>query len=612
METKSKEKIGLFAALRNNIYVMKLGSQISPSRLIHALVMKIFYYFDWIFFSAYFLKYIVNALDTGESIEKILLFILICGLIFFFINLYWDYVENVVVPLTDAKIYHGVYQKLYKKARNVELRCYENADFYNRYTMALDDAGTKITMIVDSFFGIFTGAVGVVIVFYAMYEIAPLSVLFIISPMIGNFVFGAVWNRLLVERYQENVPNDKVINYVKRVMYLSDYAKEIRLSNIFRLLKRQYRNATENSMNLTEQYAFKTAVMEFLKNELTFTVIFEGVMFYAVYENLVTKQISLAELTVMTSLMVSATWILIDLFEDIMNMVKNGMFINNLRTFLEYKEEIPEDHDGLMADRPFEILEFENVSFSYQEEKTIKNLSFTIKKGEAVALVGHNGAGKSTIIKLILRYYDPTSGVIRLNGVDIREYNLRSYRKLFATAFQDVCILGMSVKDNILLGEKATPESEERIVMALKKAGIYKRIERLPKGICTMMTKEFDEEGVVLSGGESQKLAVARAFYRRCPVKIFDEPSSALDPIAEYELFQSIMQERGENTMIFISHRLSSVKNVDHVLMLEHGQLIEQGTHKELLQKEGSYATMYRKQARNYQAIDDSVEEMAL
>lgn len=110
----------------------------------------------------------------------------------FFINLYRDYVENVVVPLTDAKIYHGVYQKLYKKARNVELRCYENADFYNRYTMALDDAGTKITMIVDSFFGIFTGAAGVVIVFYAMYEIAPLSVLFIISPMIGNFVFGAV------------------------------------------------------------------------------------------------------------------------------------------------------------------------------------------------------------------------------------------------------------------------------------------------------------------------------------------------------------------------------------------------------------------------------------
>lgn len=611
IKIKSKENIGLFAALHNNIYVMKLGSELSPSRVIHALFMKIFYYFDWIFFSAFFLKYIVNALDIGEAIENIFLFILVCGVVFFCINLYRDYVDNVVVPLTDAKIYHGVYLRLYKKARNVELRCYENADFYNRYTMALDDAGTKITTIVDSFFGIFTGAAGVVIVFYAMYEIAPLSVLFIISPMIGNFVFGAVWNRLLVERYQENVPNDKVINYVKRVMYLSDYAKEIRLSNIFRLLKRQYQKATECSMNLADKYAFKTAVMEFIKSELTFTVIFEGVMFYAVYENIVTKQISLAGLTVMTSLMVSATWILIGLFENIMNMVKNGMFISNLRTFLEYEEEIPEDYDGLMADQPFEMLEFEHVSFSYQKEETIKNISFTINKGESIALVGHNGAGKSTIIKLMLRLYDPTSGVIRLNGVDIREYNLRSYRKMFATAFQDVCLFGMTVKDNILLGEKATPENEERVVEALKKAGVYERIERIPQGINAMMTKEFDDEGTVLSGGESQKVAVARAFYRTCPIKIFDEPSSALDPIAEYELFQSIMQNGRQNAMVFISHRLSSVKNADYVLMLEHGQIIERGTHKELMNKEGSYAAMYKKQAMNYFAVD-SVESMAL
>lgn len=611
MKTESKESMGLFAALRNNIYAMQLGSEISHSRVLHALFVKLFHYFEWIFFSAYFLKYIVNALDTGQDAKSIFMFILICGAVFFGINLYRDYVENVVVPLTNAKIYHGVYLRLYKKARNVELRCYENADFYNRYTMAMDDAGEKVTTIIDSFFGIFTGAVGVVIVFYAMFEIAPLSVLFIISPMIGNFVFGAVWNRLLVERYQENAPNDKVIHYVNRMMYLSDYAKEIRLSNVFRLLTRQYQDATGRSMDLADKYAFKTAVMEFLKNLFTFTVIFEGVLFYAVYENLVTKQISLAELTVMTSLMVSATWILIDLFQDIMNMVKNGMFISNLRTFLEYQEEIPEDQDGVMADQPFERLEFDHVSFSYQKEETIKDLSFTIQKGESIALVGHNGAGKSTIIKLMLRLYDPTGGVIRLNGVDIREYNLRSYRKLFATAFQDVCLFGMTVKDNILLGEKATAQSEERVVEALKKAGIYERIERLPKGIDTMMTKEFDEEGAVLSGGESQKVAVARAFYRTCPVKIFDEPSSALDPIAEYELFRSMLQDGKQNTMIFISHRLSSVKNADYVLMLENGRINERGTHRELMQKKGSYASMYQKQAMNYLAVD-SVEGMEL
>ncbi|MCM1126995.1 MAG: ABC transporter ATP-binding protein/permease [Lachnospiraceae bacterium] len=611
MKTQSKDKISFGQAVRNNIYVMRLGNEISKSRVIHAFITKVFYYFEWIFFSAYFLKYIVNALDTGKDAESIFLFILLCGVLFFAINLYRDYMENVIVPLTDTRIYHGVYLRLYRKARNVELRCYENADFYNKYTMAIDDAGTKVSAIIDSFWGILTGIVAVAVVFYSMVEIAPLSVLFIISPLVGNFLFGAAWNRLLVERYQENVPNDKVINYVNRIMYLVDYAKEIRLSNVFRLLTRQYRDAVKGSMDLADKYAFKTALMEFLKNEFTFTVIFEGVLFYAIYENIVTKRISLAELTVMTSLMVSATWILIGLFDNIMNMVKNGMFISNLRTFLEYKEEIPEDQDGMMADAEFESLEFDHVSFAYQQEETIHDLCFTIRKGEVTALVGHNGAGKSTIIKLMLRLYDPTKGVIRLNGVDIRKYNLRSYRKLFAAAFQDVCLFGMTVRDNILMGDEGTPEEEARVIEALTKAGVYQRIQQLPHGIHTMMTKEFDEDGVVLSGGESQKVAVARAFYRKCPVKIFDEPSSALDPIAEYELFQSMMEDGKQNAMIFISHRLSSVKKADCVLMLERGRIIERGNHRELMELQGSYAEMYQKQAMNYLAVD-SVEGMAL
>ena len=143
-----------------------------------------------------------------------------------------------------------------------------------------------------------------------------------------------------------------------------------------------------------------------------------------------------------------------------------------MRVFLEYEEKIPEDQDGIPADEPFETLEFDHVSFSYQEEETIRELCFTIKKGESIALVGHNGAGKSTLIKLMLRLYDPTSGVIRLNGVDIRKYNLHSYRKLFAAAFQDVCLFGMTVEENILLGESPTPEREKRVIEALERAGV--------------------------------------------------------------------------------------------------------------------------------------------
>ena len=610
MKTRDKDKHSFKQTLQNNIYVMKLGREICPSRIIHALFKTIIDYAGWVFFSAYFMRYVVNALDTGKPPRDIFLFVFVCGFVFFIGNMYFDYVGNVVVPLTDTKVYHGVYMRLYRKARNVELRCYEDADFYNKYTMAIDDAGTKITTIIDSFWGVFIGIVGVVLIFYAMFEVSPLSVLFIISPLIGNFLFGTIWNKLMVRRYEEGVPNDKVLNYVNRVMYLTDYAKEIRLSNVFRLLKQQYHEATDKNVEIAVKHAPRVASMNFLRSEFTFTIIFEGVLLYAIYENLVRGTMSLAQLTVMTSLMVSATWMLIGLFNNIMNMVKNGMFISNLRAFLEYEEQIPENQDGIMADAGFETLEFDKVCFSYQDEETIKDLSFTVHKGDTIALVGHNGAGKTTIIKLLLRLYDPTSGAIRLNGIDIREYNLRSYRKLFTTAFQDVCLFGMSVKDNILMGDHREDE-EEQVILALKKAGVYERIEKLPHGIDTVMTKEFDEEGAVLSGGESQKVAVARAFYKKCPVKIFDEPSSALDPIAEYELFDSIMKDGEKNTMIFISHRLSSVKNADLVLMLEQGTIIENGPHSELMKVDGSYAQMYKKQAMNYLAVD-SVEGVVL
>ncbi len=596
--------------LRNNWYAVKLGFGISKSRVIHALIFNGMGYFEWVFFSGFFLRHIVNALDSGQEFKSILGFILVCGGVFFALNLYYSYVENVIYPLTDTKIYHGVYRKLYEKARNVELRCYEDSDFYNRYTMAADHAEEKVAKIIDSVWGILMGTVAVIIVFSTMYDIDRYSVLFILSPLLGNFWFGNLKNKKEFQRYQESAVNDKVLNYVNRVMYLPDYAKEIRLSNVFRLLRRQYDDATDRNVDIAKKYAFSIAGWDFLRLTFTFTVIFEGVLLYAVHGNLVRGSISLAQLTVMTSLMVAATWILIGLFENIMETIKNGMFISNLRGFLEYEEKIPEDQEGRAVPEKVETIEFDHVFFSYQQEQTIRDLSFTIRGGEIVALVGHNGAGKSTIIKLLLRLYDPTDGVIRLNGTDIRQYRLREYRSLFATAFQDCCLFGMTVKDNVLMGRHLEKE-EEQVLDALKKAGVYDKIMSLPAGIHTMMTREFDEQGAILSGGESQKVAVARAFVRKTPVRIFDEPSSALDPIAEYELFDSIMKDGQDHTMIFISHRLSSVKNSDKVFMLEKGRIIEEGTHRELMGRNGSYAEMYKKQAMNYLAVD-TVEGVAL
>lgn len=602
-----ENKLSFVKTLQNDWYALKLGFSISRSLVINAFFMRLAGYFEWVFFDAIFLREIVGALDEGKSFNEIFAFIAICGALFFLINLYNNYADNVIFPLQTTRLYGGIYRKLYAKARNVELKCYEDSDFYNRYTMAMDGADTKVSAIITSFWGVLVGAAATAAVFGFMYEIDHFAVLFIICPLIGNFLFGNWKNKFEFKRYQEQAPNDKVLNYVNRTMYLPDYAKEIRLFQIFRLLKKQYHDATQDNVRVAKKYAFANAFLNFWKITFTFTAIFEGVLFYAIYRHLVTGSISLAQLTVMSSLMVAMTWILIRLFEDIMAIMKNGLFINNLRGFLEYKEEIAEDQKGIMPEKEFESLVFDNVCFSYKDEETIKNLSFELKKGEIVALVGHNGAGKTTIVKLLLRLYDPTSGVIRVNGRDIREYDLHAYREMFAATFQDFSVMGMTIKENVLMGRRYDNE-DELVERSLKRAGVYEKVQSLPKGIYTMMTKEFEEDGAVLSGGENQKLAVARTFAKESPVKIFDEPSSALDPIAEYELFKNIMREGRDHTMLFISHRLSSVKSCDKVFMLENGRLIEKGSHRQLMELGGSYARMYKKQAMNYLALDEGGE----
>ncbi len=611
MEKKPKEVSNL-TSIKNNIFALKIAWSITKSNVIHALILNILGYFEWVFFSTIFMRYIINAFEKKMSFNSIMVFILFCGAAFAIIGLYRSYVNNVALPLNNTKTYEGLYMKLYQKARNVELSCFEDAEFYNKYTMAIDGAGDKIASVVKNVWGILVGIFATIIVFFSMYDIDKLAVLFVIFPIIGNFIFGGILNNLELKRYREGIPSERVFQYVNRVMYLAEYAKEMRLSNIYSLIKEKYNEAIKKTISIADKYGSKSIIMEVLKVVFTFSIIFEGVLLYGTYRAIVVKSISLSELAVLSSTMVSATWILIGLFNNIVEAMKNGLFVNNLRTFIEYKEVIPEDWDGDMPEPVISTIEFRNVSFSYKDGKyALKNLNFCISGNSVVAVVGHNGAGKSTIIKLLFRLYDPTSGEILVNGRNIKEYNLRAYRQLFAAAFQDYKVLALSVKDNVLMGHKVENE-DEAVIEALKKSGVYEKVETLPKGINTILTKEFDEDGAVLSGGQYQKIVVARAFVQNTPIKVFDEPSSALDPIAEYDLYKSIMRESKDKTMIFISHRLSSVRNADRVFMFEHGELIEQGTHEELMKMDGSYADMYTKQAMNYLAVDKIAEGVAL
>ena len=606
-EKKFKSRI---RAVQNNFFALRLVWKMCPGPVVHMAIARLLYYFGWLFYSAFFMRYVINALQTGETFKAIMIFIGITVAVFASMALYNSFIQGYVAPLANASLNKQLYQKLFKKARKVSFECFENSDFYDKYTLAMKNADTNLYNTVDQLFGLLFGFVASICAFIFMFKVDSFSVAFILLPIIGNFYFRILNSRIDYQRNKEMAPHNRRIDYINRIMYLKDYAKEIRLTNIFNLLKRQYTEAITGVADVTKKFVLKSAFLHWFYVMFTFTFIFEGLLIYGAYRTLVSNTMTLPQLAVLTSMMVSTTWILIGFTDSVTASFKNGLFVDYLRTFLEYEEKIPEDYDGADPGKTIDSIEFRNVSFAYKDAPVLSNLNMKFEGGKTYALVGHNGAGKSTIIKLLLRFYDPTQGEILLNGHNIKEYNLQKYRALFATAFQDNRMFSMSVADNVTLGEDISAEKREAIVTeALKLSGVYEKVMSLPQGINTTLTREFDDQGAVLSGGEFQKIVVSRAFARSCPVKVFDEPSSALDPIAEYQLFDNILKACKENTLLFISHRLSSVQNADHVFLLEHGQVKEEGSHRELMDRHGLYADMYQKQAENYLADKSKQKE---
>ena len=599
---KPKTKI-----LYNNAYAVKTVWNISKSRVIHSALNIAGDYFEWIFFSIFFVRYLINAIINEAAFSTIMFYVGICFVVFCTKSLYDSYYQAFILPFTENKVYRTLHGKIYAKARNVELRCYEDADFYSRYTMAMENSADKMDASVRCFLAIIFGITAEIVAFASIYSIDPYAVLFVIFPVIGNMVFGNIMGRIFNTQYTENVKHKRVVGYVNRVMYLAEFAKEVRYSNIHKVMKKRLEDAVVGIRSTYDRHAKRVIIFGTIQSVLSYTIIFEGIMLYAAYRAIISQTMNLAELAIMFSAMVPCSWILVGLSENIREAFRNGQFLEHFRGFMEYKEAIPEDQDGILPERNITSIEFKDVSFAYKEGLPLINgLSFKITGGQKVALVGHNGAGKTTIMKLLFRLYDPTDGEILVNGINIKEYNLKAYRNLFATAFQDYRIMSMSIRDNVLMGEDGT---ETMVEEALRQAGILEKVQTLPNGIDTVLTREFDENGAVFSGGQIQKVIVARAFARNCPIKVYDEPSSALDPIAEYELYQGIMKQSRDNDItIFISHRLSTVKDADFVYMLENGAIIEQGTHAELVEKGGAYHGMYIMQAQNYLA-DEHYQE---
>ncbi len=585
-------------------YILTLGWKISKKRVITEFLYTLFYYVDYLIISCVLIRAIFDMAAKQADYQKVILYVWSIVGLSIAMSVFNKYYEQFVKPITDAEIYSELNRMLYRKACQVDLECFENSEFYNQYMMAINQAHVKIPGSLTSVCQMMAGIVSMVAAFAVIYQMDKLAIVFVIFPILGNFVFYGILNSRVFQMEKENIVFGRIADYVNRTIHLSDYAKEIRMTNVYRMLKKQYDKAIMSMHRVIGKYTFWNIILFWMFQYFTFTLLQEGALIYAGYRVLVSGTMVFAQYAVIMTTMNCNTWTLLNFADAVMETVKNKLYVEQIREFLEYEPKIAEDMEGLIPQLPIESIEFSHVWFSYQENKyVLKDVSFKLEGRQSGALAGFNGAGKSTLIKLLLRLYDPVMGEIRVNGIDIRKYQVQAYRALFATAFQDGKVFADTIEENVLMGAHDDKETDsEKVWKALELAGIGDEVKSWKHQEQTIMTREFSKEGVVLSGGQNQKILAARAFAKDCQIAVFDEPSSALDPLAEYALFQNI-RKFGENKLLFfISHRLSSVQNADVVFFMENGRIMERGSHKELMALDGEYASLYRMQAEKYRA----------
>lgn len=606
-------------------FALQIGWRINRKRVIMELLQWIFTYIDWLIISCVLIRFILDMAMKRTPFGKMMLYVWNVVALEAVLEIFNRFVETYVKPVTDVELYAGINKMLYDKACQVDMLCFEDSEFYNEYMMAVSQAHSKLPDTLQGACQIVARFAAMIVATVIIYQIDRFAILFTIFPILGNFVFYGILNSRIFRMEKENIVFQRMADYVNRTLHLGEYAKEIRMTNVFRLLKKQYDRAVGAIQKVIGRYCIGNMILFWLFQYFTFTLLQEGAVLYAGYRVLVSGTMAFAQMAVIQTTMNSNTWTLIGFADSVMTVVKNGLYLEQTCNFLEYEPAIPEDQDGIIPELPIRSVEFEHVSFGYKKsskaplqdqeklcaladsnrqkrEYALKDINFKMEGNQSVALAGYNGAGKSTMMKLLMRLYDPDEGRILVNGIDIRAYQVKAYRELFATAFQNGRIFADTIEENILMGRHAEEaQDKEKVWRALKLADMYEEVVSQPLQEKTILTREFSKEGVVFSGGQNQKILAARAFAKESPIAVFDEPSSALDPIAEYQLFKNIREYGRDRMLFFISHRLSSVRDADIVFYMKNGRILERGSHGELMSRNGEYASLYRLQAENYQ-----------
>ena len=606
MKKDDRQKQSIRKILSNNWFILKLSFSAAPFfmcfMIFEAIKQQALVFLE----HTYGIKFVLEAAEFHKPFSVVVNFLLIVfgawAVSFLLSGIYQNLVSQKGLPKIEKKLR----DMMYAKVKELDLECYDDPGYYNEFVLSVSEAEKSITRTHQILESIFSGMTALITrgVFFLTTDWP--SMFFILESFALTFIFSQILNKVNFSNRLEKNPHERKRAYVHRVFYLNEYAKELRLNpDIAGRLFEEFDESNRKIRDVEGKYARKRTVLGFVSNYLTNNFISDVIYIsYLVFRAAVSRAISYSSVVVLWNTSGGLKRNLHDIAGVVPQIAENSLYIEKIRGFLDYKQKITSKRNLPVPEKQG-TLELRNVSFGYNENDgyILNNISLMIHPGERVALVGYNGAGKTTLIKLIMRLYDPNEGEILYNGIDIRDYDVHEYRSRIGTIFQDFRIFAATVGENVVLDkDEETIEKESRpaVLKALEYSGFKERLDKLSNGLATELTTEFEQEGIDLSGGESQKLAIARAFFKDAHMVILDEPSSALDPIAEYQLNKTMLQAAEGKSVVFISHRLSTTRHADRILMMENGRVIEEGNHDELIRLQGKYAAMWKAQAGRY------------
>ncbi len=502
--------------------------------------------------------------------------------------------------ILHARVNITINSRIIRKALELDLSHFENAEYYDKLQNARREADWRGLDILNEGFFLIQNLITLLSFAVLLVRFSPWLAIILFVATIPAFIAQSSFAELSFRVLSWRAPESRKLQYLEYLLTNSDAVKEVKLFGLGEPLLGRYADLFWKFLKEDQGIAQKRSAASFGWGLLA-TLTYYGSYAWIVY-NAVGRVITLGDMTLYLGIFRSSQNNFEAILQGISSLYENGLFMSNLFAFLELKSQMVAPVKPLPPPREFQRgIEFRGVSFKYigQSDWALRGVNLKIEPCEKVALVGPNGAGKTTLIKLLTRLYDPTEGAIYLDGVDLRDYDIRELRRRIGVIFQDFVRYYLAAAENVGFGQIEALADRPRIIGAAEKSGAHPLIMSLPQGYESMLGRWFSE-GRDLSGGEWQKIALARAFMRDCQVLVLDEPTAALDAENELRVFQQFRELTADKMAVLISHRFSTVRMADHIFVIDEGRITEQGTHAELLASGGTYARLFTLQAESY------------